>query len=166
MEINESIEKKNSSTLVIVIVLLILSILVLGSYIIYDKIIDKDEITLSDKDVSKDTDDLWNYIGVWQIFATNDNNAPEEEIIIDKIDKTSVSFKYFLYRIADYTITSAPFKGNTATFTAAKGTTDDSISGTITFKNNKVILNITKASEVMRAGERTFIIKSSESILN
>jgi hypothetical protein len=116
-----------------------------------------------DKETNDNKDSkLSSYKAVWRI---DDSAIPTEEIIINSIDESKVSFDYVLYRLGEFKNIEGKIDGNVATFSATNDI-EWTIKGTLTFADNKVIVEIKESSvELINKGKNTFAVKGDKSII-
>ena len=104
--------------------------------------------------------DLSSYEGVWK---SNDSSIPDEELIINSIKDDKIKFDYVLYRLGEFTDVEGTIDGEEASFTA-KNENEWTIKGTLTLKDDKVVLNITDSSiDLIVKDKKTFSVKSDKS---
>ena len=100
--------------------------------------------------------------GVWQY---PDSTYPDEELIIKSIENNKITFDYIIDGITSFDNVVANLDKNIATFDV-KNDGDWNIKGTMTFKDNKLILDIKESSnEYIPVKTTTFSIKTNKSVL-
>jgi len=149
--------KKKNIGLRIRIIVLSLLVVGLGSYIIYDQVISKDNneeaITMPDE----------SYLGIW----IPDENYPDnaDELTIWEITEDTIMFSLSLYRIGEVS-GQAKIQDNKIIFTDGyvNGVHGSIVIGTLTFNNQTIKLVIEQSNfEDISEGEYMFTFKRSVS---
>lgn len=125
----------------------------------------KDE-DVSDKDVTlEDNLDIDDYKGIWQLFG--DDEIPEQELCVNIIDGSTITFDYFVRDVAYFESQTASLDENTATFTMKDRNEEITVVGKLIFKNDKVFLAVTSSSlEDIATGTIEFSSRGEESLLD
>ena len=113
---------KNNRSIIIVIILSFL-VVGLGGYLLYDKIINKDNIKMPDD----------SYLGIW----LRKEYDFSDDLNIIEISKDTIKFELGILRIINIEATGR-IEGNIIKFTA----NDIDISGTLVFYNNTITVSI------------------------
>lgn len=141
-----------------IIIFIIMMVLVVGGIII----ITKNTSNKTETKVDNAKNQQMEFKGVWQY---PDSTYPNEELIIKSIEANKITFDYIIDGITSFDNVTAILNNDTATFDV-KNDGDWNIKGTMTFKDNSLILNIKESSnEYIPTNTTTFSIKSNKSVL-
>lgn len=136
----------------------------IGHYFVFSYSNDKKE----DKKVieEKKEEDIDAYKGVWQLFEDEDDLYPVQELCINYIDGSIITFDYLLKDGYKFESQTADLIDNSASF-EINDEVEGNISGKIIFKNNKVFLAIISSDvEDITTGTIEFSLRVDESLLN
>ena len=117
--------------------------------------------------VLEDDSDINSYKGVWTLYG--DESKAFEEVCINIIDGSTVTFDFFIDGVAYFESQTAHLENNTATFEEIVDSKNGTIiSGKMIFRNDKMFLAITTSSDEddISPGTIEFTEKSDESVLN
>ncbi len=109
--------------------------------------------------------DLDKYIGVWQLFG--DDEVPLQELLINVIDGSTITFDYYVNGIAYFESQTASLEDDTATFSITDRDELGTVTGKMTFRHNKVYFVVSDSDiEDIVAGTYHFSDMNEESLLD
>ena len=127
----------------------------------YHKEEDKSEVD----DSTEESTNYDDYKGVW-FLKGEDEDEPSEELCINIIDGSTLTFDYFVKDVAYFESQTASIEANQANFDIVDRNDEITLSGRIIFRNDKIFLVITSSSvEDISPGTIEFIEKSNDSVL-
>lgn len=133
---------------------------VLGHHFVFKEAMEKSKE--KDKKIVEEQINLNDYIGVWHFWL--DGNKPLQEISINVIDGSTVTFDYYVDEVIAIESETASLIDEIASFNIKNDF--GYIKGKIIFRSDKLFLTITSTDvEGLNSGNYEFLEKSNESYL-